>query len=430
MGDKISGYPVKTVIHNDDLLDFSNTEDSGASYTASQKVKVSELMSHINSFSQTIYNTDGNINENRTLTSNGSWTKWLGGDVIVTMDNESDDYAFIIQLVGSVERGRFGFDQLNASGELSLSNLSGEFFKANNNEMFVNTDGFFVSNNNRVGVNTSSPLANLHVTGDGSDVVKINDSASSQIMIIKENMTAILGTFAGAKDNRTTFLINGNAANSQSNSICLHAKANIDNCTDSNIALFEHTNTSGGTPSLTSNVLKVISGWAATGSITGLVVGGHGFTGVGVDNDSLTQLKVNHIYENYATPPFDTVGFEVTNNVSRVVAWGTPTRYKYGAKIISTGVWENSTVGGNDAINIGLDLSVSGGEINYAALFNGGNVGIGTTTPNEILDVNGRQFLSNQSAPSTPTGGGTIYVESGALKYIGSSGTVTTLGVA
>ena len=430
MGDKISGYPAKTTIHDDDLLDFSNTEDSGVSYDASQKVKVSEFMAYVNSSVNNIYGSDGNINVNRTLTSNGSWTKWLGGDVVVAMNNELDDYAFIVQSSSFVEVGRFGFDQLNASGELTLNNNAGEFFKVNNNEMFVNTDGFFVSNNNRVGVNTSSPLANLHVTGDGSDDVKINDSASSQIMIIKENMTAILGTFAGAKDNRTTFLINGNAANSQSNSICLHAKANIDNCTDSNIALFESSNTSGGTPSLTSNVLKVISGWAATGSITGLVVGGHGFTGVGVDNDSLTQLKVNHIYENYATPPFDTVGFEVTNNVSRVVAWGTPTRYKYGAKIISTGVWENSTVGGNDAINIGLDLSVSGGEINYAALFNGGNVGIGTTTPNEILDVNGRQFLSNQSAQSTPTGGGTIYVEGGALKYIGSSGTITTLGVA
>ena len=430
MGDKISGYPAKTTIHDDDLLDFSNTEDSGVSYDASQKVKVSEFMAYVNSSVNNIYGSDGNINVNRTLTSNGSWTKWLGGDVVVAMNNELDDYAFIVQSSSFVEVGRFGFDQLNASGELTLNNNAGEFFKVNNNEMFVNTDGFFVSNNNRVGVNTSSPLANLHVTGDGSDVVKINDSASSQIMIIKENMTAILGTFAGAKDNRTTFLINGNAANSQSNAVCLHAKANIDDCTDSNIALFESSNTSGGTPSLTSNVLKVISGWAATGSITGLVVGGHGFTGIGVDNDSLTQLKVNHIYENYATPPFDTVGFEVSNNVSRVVAWGAPTRYKYGAKIISTGAWENSTVGGNDAINIGLDLSVSGGEINYAALFNGGNVGIGTTTPNEILDVNGRQFLSNQSAPSTPTGGGTIYVEGGALKYIGSSGTITTLGVA
>jgi hypothetical protein len=59
-----------------------------------------------------------------------------------------------------------------------------------------------------------------------------------------------------------------------------------------------------------------------------------------------------------------------------------------------------------------------------------GNVGIGTAAPTEKLDVNGRQFLSNQTAPSTPTGGGTIFVDGGALKYIGSSGTITTLGVA
>lgn len=137
MGDKISGYPVKTVIHDDDLLDISNTEDSGVSYDASQKTKVSEFMAYVNSNVNNIYGSDGDINVNRTLTSNGSWTKWLGGDVIVTMDNESDDYAFIIQGVGSVEFGRFGFDQLNASGELSLSNLSGEFFKANDGKVVL-----------------------------------------------------------------------------------------------------------------------------------------------------------------------------------------------------------------------------------------------------------------------------------------------------
>ena len=58
------------------------------------------------------------------------------------------------------------------------------------------------------------------------------------------------------------------------------------------------------------------------------------------------------------------------------------------------------------------------------------NFGIGTTTLFEKLTLNGRTFMSNQSAPSTPTGGGTVYVEAGALKYIGSSGTITTLGVA
>ena len=60
----------------------------------------------------------------------------------------------------------------------------------------------------------------------------------------------------------------------------------------------------------------------------------------------------------------------------------------------------------------------------------GTGLGIGTNTPTEKLDLNGRQFLSNQTAPSTPTGGGTIFVDGGALKYIGSSGTITTLGVA
>lgn len=39
-------------------------------------------------------------------------------------------------------------------------------------------------------------------------------------------------------------------------------------------------------------------------------------------------------------------------------------------------------------------------------------------------------FVANASAPATPTAGGVIYVESGALKYKGSSGTVTTIAAA
>jgi hypothetical protein len=47
------------------------------------------------------------------------------------------------------------------------------------------------------------------------------------------------------------------------------------------------------------------------------------------------------------------------------------------------------------------------------------------------LDANGNLILRNtRSAPSAPSGGGALYVESGALKYIGSSGTVTTLAPA
>lgn len=47
------------------------------------------------------------------------------------------------------------------------------------------------------------------------------------------------------------------------------------------------------------------------------------------------------------------------------------------------------------------------------------------------LDKDGNIFISNSDVePVTPTGGGYLYVEAGALKYKGSSGTVTTLGPA
>lgn len=47
------------------------------------------------------------------------------------------------------------------------------------------------------------------------------------------------------------------------------------------------------------------------------------------------------------------------------------------------------------------------------------------------IDASGNLVLRNtSSAPSTPSSGGVLYVESGALKYIGSSGTVTTIAAA
>lgn len=47
------------------------------------------------------------------------------------------------------------------------------------------------------------------------------------------------------------------------------------------------------------------------------------------------------------------------------------------------------------------------------------------------VDNQGRTFLANVAAePATPTGGGVLYAEGGALKFKGSSGTVTTIAPA
>ena len=56
-----------------------------------------------------------------------------------------------------------------------------------------------------------------------------------------------------------------------------------------------------------------------------------------------------------------------------------------------------------------------------------GNLLLGGTT-----DPGGTKvlYIGNGTTPGTPTAGGVLYVESGALKYKGSSGTVTTLGAA
>lgn len=57
-----------------------------------------------------------------------------------------------------------------------------------------------------------------------------------------------------------------------------------------------------------------------------------------------------------------------------------------------------------------------------------GNLGLGGTSFGSGTKV---LFMANATAPSTnPTGGGILYVESGALKYRGSSGTITTIAAA
>ena len=78
-----------------------------------------------------------------------------------------------------------------------------------------------------------------------------------------------------------------------------------------------------------------------------------------------------------------------------------------------------------------MDLAFLTAEANVSVermrILASGNVGIGTADQfGGGVKVVG--LANATTAPtSNPTGGGVLYVESGALKYRGSSGTVTTI---
>jgi hypothetical protein len=72
-----------------------------------------------------------------------------------------------------------------------------------------------------------------------------------------------------------------------------------------------------------------------------------------------------------------------------------------------------------------ISRAVGGSPSTLATLDYNGNLGLGGTSFGSGVKV---LFLANATAPSSnPTGGGILYVESGALKFRGSSGTVTTI---
>lgn len=99
-------------------------------------------------------------------------------------------------------------------------------------------------------------------------------------------------------------------------------------------------------------------------------------------------------------------------------------------RLVLSGGSDYSARAANISLN-GKDRSGSPGKVEIGT---GGNAGasidfyLGTSSALRIsFDEAGRVFIINSSAPSTPSGGGYLYVENGALKYKGSSGTVTTI---
>ncbi|MFZ2969753.1 MAG: hypothetical protein WA063_01245 [Minisyncoccia bacterium] len=105
---------------------------------------------------------------------------------------------------------------------------------------------------------------------------------------------------------------------------------------------------------------------------------------------------------------------------------------KYGAYITSTGAFTGST--GTATNNYGLYVNTpTGADNNYAAVFAGGNVGIGTTSPQQKLTLgSASNFAVEMTVPAspsaTPTTGGTLTAGTYYYKVTARDGAGETTG--
>lgn len=106
--------------------------------------------------------------------------------------------------------------------------------------------------------------------------------------------------------------------------------------------------------------------------------------------------------------------YDATSNVYKYSTSAAVTLMEMSSAAVNLQYAASGTAGNTVTTSTGFSIT-SGGN---ASFFGAGSFGGGT---NVI-------FIGNSTAPTTnPTGGGILYVQSGALKYRGSSGTVTTL---
>ena len=224
------------------------------------------------------------------------------------------------------------------------------------------------SANNRVGIGTASPSETLHISkGSAATFLRIQDSSSSNY----------IGTDTG----------NFRVLNASVQDLIVATQAGV----------FTFGDGAGGTRmTLNSTGLGIGASPAAKLDVLG--------------NAALTGTSgFKYLYFNLATDTNSVRGAKIGKN------YDSPYDLNIHATTSASGLSNEAAI--NFYRNL-TDVSMT--------LDSSGNVGVGVSTfGTSAAKVLG---LANATAPSTsPAGMGQLYVEAGALKYRGSSGTVTTI---
>ena len=318
--------------------------------------------------------TTGNIN----FDSNTLYVDTVNNNVGIGITTPSSK----LHVLGATEQLRLAYDDTYYS-KFTVNSTGGLAFAPSANSTtaynFTNAAGTSVLNvdstNGRVGIGTATPAYSLHVAGDGyfsSTTGSYVQALGNGTLTVKSALSSVRfsvlngtsGLNVAPWNGYITF--GGNQGNANQSATTLYP--GIADSASAVAYIFDTQN------SLANSTARLLSVRNATTPVFDILASGN----VGIGTTSPTGRL--DIAESGAKTAVD-YGLYLANTATSATA----SINKYGMYISSTGTWN-----GASANNYGLYVDTpTGGTNNYAAIFAGGNVGIGTTTPSSKLHVLG-----------------------------------------
>jgi hypothetical protein len=245
-------------------------------------------------------------------------------------------------------------------------------YNSNTGNMTMNSNGFsdrlFFEATGRNGMGTALPVSELDVNGslrlNGSRLFlgAVGGVNSGYTGLYEQSSDLKFAVFDPGAPSNPPFAISGNSKDAM---VIKSGSGNVGINTNFPSAKFEVSGNVAIADAMTSNYVTVIRNNISSGIDGGALQ---------VTNSGQRSISNNAmLIENLAT---------------KVGGSGTT---KTGLMIQSVGSWAPGT----GQPNVGLFVNATGADINNSAIFMGGEVGIGTTTPSALLHVNGYTKLGN-----------------------------------
>ncbi len=436
-----------------------NNMGGGAGASARQGAKITNVIS--NSFRNrgfSLSNSSNNTLTGNTAQSNGDYGFLLSGSSYNTLTgNNSQD-----------QSGSYGFYLLASSDN---NTLTGNTAQGNSAGFVVSSSYNTLTGNTAQGGGTSGfvliSATNTTLSGNtsqGNSSYGFSLSSSSSNSIVGNNVAGNTsrGISLDTSNNNVVSAnkIDDSGSGGNNNGVYLTAADN-NSITGNNI-----TDTSCGTGTTSCFAINISNSTSDTNYIadntysdtdgdatatindagTGTIYGGqlidtNDYILQGMNNVSIGTLTSDAKLEVLATSTSTSAGTlkggELTVTDTGVVTTGTDTTYGQRLVVTRTGATGGTintygldiqatadNAGAGTSTLTGLNVNVSGADTNYAAIFQGGNVGIGTTSPDGLLDV--QSDSSILAVFQEASGADALTVDTSATELVVRIGDVST----